>query len=137
MSARERHGVLERGMVCSRGAWCAPLSHSTGHGVPAACRSSKPWRGCTRRGSGGERGEVRRLAAGAHPGGEMAETRATVFNVHVPVFIDYIWTGLRDPRDRGARARRARPPPCLKVVEKRETRWRVQVRGLSFRRTPP
>lgn len=76
--------------------------------------------------TGGERAEVRRLAAVLILR-EMAENAPTVFNVHVPVFIDYIWTGLRDPkiavRERAVLALRA----CLKVVEKRETRWRVQV----------
>lgn len=56
----------------------------------------------------------------------MAENASTVFNVHVPVFIDAIWVALRDPtlpvRERAVEALRA----CLKVIEKRETRWRVQ-----------
>ncbi|XP_041013717.1 serine/threonine-protein kinase TOR-like isoform X1 [Juglans microcarpa x Juglans regia] len=57
---------------------------------------------------------------------EMAENASTVFNVHVPVFVDAIWVALRDPtlavRERAVEALRA----CLKVIEKRETRWRVQ-----------
>eukprot|EP00850_Spirogloea_muscicola_P011604 SM000072S21238 [mRNA] locus=s72:583526:601430:+ [translate_table: standard] len=57
---------------------------------------------------------------------EMAENAPTVFNVHVPMFIDVIWAALRDPklhiRERACDALRA----CLQVIEKRETRWRVQ-----------
>ncbi|XP_038982976.1 serine/threonine-protein kinase TOR isoform X2 [Phoenix dactylifera] len=57
---------------------------------------------------------------------EMAENASTVFNVHVPEFVDAIWVALRDPtldvRERAVEALRA----CLCVIEKRETRWRVQ-----------
>ncbi|CDO97313.1 unnamed protein product [Coffea canephora] len=57
---------------------------------------------------------------------EMAENASTVFNVHVPDFVDAIWVALRDPsvdvRERAVEALRA----CLRVIEKRETRWRVQ-----------
>jgi FKBP12-rapamycin complex-associated protein len=57
---------------------------------------------------------------------EMAENASTVFNVHVPEFVDAIWVPLRDPalpvRERAVEALRA----CLNVIEKRETRWRVQ-----------
>ncbi|XP_061354471.1 serine/threonine-protein kinase TOR isoform X2 [Gastrolobium bilobum] len=57
---------------------------------------------------------------------EMAENASTVFNVHVPEFVDAIWAALRDPalpvRERAVEALRA----CLRVIEKRETRWRVQ-----------
>ncbi|WZZ64100.1 hypothetical protein YC2023_075470 [Brassica napus] len=57
---------------------------------------------------------------------EMAENASTVFNVHVPQFVDAIWIALRDPqlqvRERAVEALRA----CLRVIEKRETRWRVQ-----------
>lgn len=57
---------------------------------------------------------------------EMAENASTVFNVHVPQFVDAIWVALRDPqlqvRERAVEALRA----CLRVIEKRETRWRVQ-----------
>ncbi|CAN1302711.1 Serine/threonine-protein kinase TOR [Linum perenne] len=57
---------------------------------------------------------------------EMAENASTVFNVHVPRFVDAIWVALRHPtlqvRERAVEALRA----CLKVIEKRETRWRVQ-----------
>ncbi|CAN1141584.1 Serine/threonine-protein kinase TOR [Linum perenne] len=56
----------------------------------------------------------------------MAENASTVFNVHVPRFVDAIWVALRHPtlqvRERAVEALRA----CLKVIEKRETRWRVQ-----------
>lgn len=56
----------------------------------------------------------------------MAENASTVFNVHVPEFVDAIWVALRDPtldvRERAVEALRA----CLCVIEKRETRWRVQ-----------
>ncbi|PHT28935.1 Serine/threonine-protein kinase TOR [Capsicum baccatum] len=56
---------------------------------------------------------------------EMAENASTVFNVHVPKFMDAIWVALRDPtlvvRVKADEALRA----CLRVIEKRETRWRV------------
>ncbi|KAJ8529983.1 hypothetical protein K7X08_036818 [Anisodus acutangulus] len=56
---------------------------------------------------------------------EMAENASTVFNVHVPEFVDAIWVALRDPtlavREKAVEALRA----CLRVIEKRETRWRV------------
>ena len=55
----------------------------------------------------------------------MAENASTVFNVHVADFVDAIWVALRDPtlavRERAVEALRA----CLRVIEKRETRWRV------------
>ncbi|XP_074275847.1 serine/threonine-protein kinase TOR [Silene latifolia] len=73
----------------------------------------------------GERIEYRRLAAVLILK-EMAENASTVFNVHVPVFVDAIWIALRDPsldiRERAVEALRA----CLRVIETRETRWRVQ-----------
>uniref|UniRef100_A0A7S1SYY6 Serine/threonine-protein kinase TOR n=1 Tax=Tetraselmis chuii TaxID=63592 RepID=A0A7S1SYY6_9CHLO len=57
---------------------------------------------------------------------EMAENAPAVFNVHVRAFIDAIWSALRDPkihvRDAGVSALSA----CLCLVEKRETRYRVQ-----------
>ncbi|KAK3011996.1 hypothetical protein RJ639_011254, partial [Escallonia herrerae] len=57
---------------------------------------------------------------------ETAENASTVFNVHVSEFLDAIWFALRDPtlaiRERAVEALRA----CLRVIEKRETRWRVQ-----------
>ncbi|XP_021776173.1 serine/threonine-protein kinase TOR-like [Chenopodium quinoa] len=73
----------------------------------------------------GERVEYRLLAAVLILK-EMAENASTVFNVHVPEFVDAIWVALRDPsldvRERAVEALRA----CLRVIEKRETRWRVQ-----------
>ena len=57
---------------------------------------------------------------------ELAANAPTVFNVHVPAFIDAIWPALRDPklaiREAAVRALRQ----CLVVIEKRETRYRVQ-----------
>ncbi|KAM3393827.1 serine/threonine-protein kinase TOR-like [Capsicum galapagoense] len=56
----------------------------------------------------------------------MAENASTVFNVHVPEFVDAIWVALRDPtlvvREKAIEALRA----CLHVIEKREARWSVQ-----------
>lgn len=73
----------------------------------------------------GDRIECRRFAAVLILK-EMAENASTVFNVHVPEFVDAIWVALRDPsvdvRERAVEALRA----CLRVIEKRETRWRVQ-----------
>ncbi|XP_027913313.1 serine/threonine-protein kinase TOR isoform X1 [Vigna unguiculata] len=73
----------------------------------------------------GNRVEYRRFAAVLILK-EMAENASTVFNVHVPEFVDAIWVALRDPalpvRERAVEALRA----CLRVIEKRETRWRVQ-----------
>ncbi|KAL7227449.1 hypothetical protein ACSBR1_022325 [Camellia fascicularis] len=73
----------------------------------------------------GERVEYRRFAAVLILK-EMAENASTVFNVHVPQFVDAIWVALRDPtlavREQAVEALRA----CLRVIEKRETRWRVQ-----------
>ncbi|KAJ3676103.1 hypothetical protein LUZ60_003515 [Juncus effusus] len=72
-----------------------------------------------------ERVEYRRFAAVLILK-EMAENASTVFNVHVPEFVDAIWVALRDPkldvRERAVEALRM----CLRVIEKRETRWRVQ-----------
>ncbi|CAA0834265.1 Serine/threonine-protein kinase TOR [Striga hermonthica] len=74
---------------------------------------------------GGDRIEYRRLAAVLILK-EMAENASTVFNVHVPEFVEAIWVALRDPKlnipERAVEALRA----CLWVIEKRETRWRVQ-----------
>ncbi|KAJ7946192.1 Serine/threonine-protein kinase TOR, partial [Quillaja saponaria] len=73
----------------------------------------------------GDRVEYRRFAAVLILK-EMAENASTVFNVHVPEFVDAIWVALRDPalpvRERAVEALRA----CLRVIETRETRWRVQ-----------
>ncbi|PHT28666.1 hypothetical protein CQW23_31722 [Capsicum baccatum] len=52
---------------------------------------------------------------------EMVKTTSTVFNVHVPDFVDVIWVHLRDPtlvvREKDIEALRV----CLHVIEKRET----------------
>ncbi|PHT96747.1 Serine/threonine-protein kinase TOR, partial [Capsicum chinense] len=73
----------------------------------------------------GERIEYRRFAAVLILK-EMVENASTIFNVHVPEFVDAIWVALRDPtlavRGKAVEALRA----CLRVIEKRETRWRVQ-----------
>ncbi|TXG64043.1 hypothetical protein EZV62_011037 [Acer yangbiense] len=78
----------------------------------------------------GDRVEYRRFAAVLILK-EMAENASTVFNVHVPEFVDAIWVALRDPtlavRERTVEALRA----CLRVIEKRETRWRVQCMNLK------
>ncbi|PHT30566.1 hypothetical protein CQW23_29871, partial [Capsicum baccatum] len=73
----------------------------------------------------GERIEYRRLAAVLILK-EMAENASTVFNVHMPEFVDAIWVALRDLtlsiRGKALEALHA----CLHVIEKCETRWRVQ-----------
>ncbi|CAG9463067.1 unnamed protein product [Pedinophyceae sp. YPF-701] len=57
---------------------------------------------------------------------EMADNAPAVFNVHVRHFIERIWSPLRDPkkvmREAAVNALRS----CLCLVEKRETRYRVQ-----------
>lgn len=76
---------------------------------------------------------------------EMARNSPAVFNVHVRSFIEHIWHVLRDEsralRYVGMEALRE----CLRVVEKRETRYRVQwyyrlfeetTRGLQERSAP-
>ncbi|EFJ04540.1 hypothetical protein SELMODRAFT_449361, partial [Selaginella moellendorffii] len=71
------------------------------------------------------RGESRRFAAVLILK-EMADQAPTVFNVHVPEFVDAIWIALRDPRqairEHAVEALRA----CLTVIVTRETRWRVR-----------
>ncbi|WMV54640.1 hypothetical protein MTR67_048025 [Solanum verrucosum] len=61
----------------------------------------------------------------------MAENASTGFNVHVPKFVDAIWVALRDPtlavREKAVETLRA----CIRVIEKRETRWRVQCWGAA------
>ncbi|PHU26345.1 hypothetical protein BC332_04677 [Capsicum chinense] len=73
----------------------------------------------------GERIEYRRFAAVLILK-EMGKNASTGFNVHVPEFVDAIWVALRDPilavREKAVEALRA----CLRVIEKRETGWRVQ-----------
>ncbi|BBN14806.1 serine/threonine-protein kinase mTOR [Marchantia polymorpha subsp. ruderalis] len=82
----------------------------------------------------GERAEARRFAAVLILK-EMAENAPTVFNVHVSDFIEGVWVALRDPklavRECAVEALRA----CLCVIEKRETRWRVQWYYRMFERT--
>ncbi|KAK2968905.1 hypothetical protein RJ640_018597, partial [Escallonia rubra] len=72
-----------------------------------------------------ERVEYRRFAAVLILK-ETAENASTVFNVHVSEFVDAIWFALRDPtlavRERAVEALRA----CLRVIEERDTRWRIQ-----------
>ncbi|PHT28185.1 Serine/threonine-protein kinase TOR [Capsicum baccatum] len=57
---------------------------------------------------------------------EMAENNSTVFNLHVPEFVDAIWVALRDltlvVREKDIEALFV----CLRVIIKRETRWSVQ-----------
>ena len=57
---------------------------------------------------------------------ELAEHAPEVFNVHISSFIDAVWPALRDSRlfarQAAVRALRA----CLVVIERRETRYRVQ-----------
>ena len=57
---------------------------------------------------------------------ELAANAPTVFNVHVPAFIDAIWPALRDPRMNVRLAAVRALRECLVVIEKRETRYRVQ-----------
>ena len=77
--------------------------------------------------SGSERsgGEARRYAA-VLVLRELAEHAPEVFNVHISSFIDAVWPALRDSRlfvrQAAVRALRA----CLVVIERRETRYRVQ-----------
>ncbi|PHT30523.1 Serine/threonine-protein kinase TOR [Capsicum baccatum] len=70
----------------------------------------------------GERIEYRRFAA-VFILKEMAKNASTVFNIHVPEFVDAIWVGLRDPTlavlGKAVEALRA----FLRVIEKRETRY--------------
>ncbi|PHT30527.1 hypothetical protein CQW23_29832 [Capsicum baccatum] len=70
----------------------------------------------------GERIEYRRFAAVLILK-EMAENASTVFNVHVPEFVDAIWVALRYPtlavQGKAVEALRA----CLRVIEKHETRY--------------
>lgn len=57
---------------------------------------------------------------------EMADNAPTVFNVHVPNFIDVIWSGLRHPSLMVREASLQALCSCLAVIEARETRYRVQ-----------
>ena len=75
--------------------------------------------------SRGGGGEARRYAA-VLVLRELAEHAPEVFNVHISSFIDAVWPALRDSRlfvrQAAVRALRA----CLVVIERRETRYRVQ-----------
>ena len=73
----------------------------------------------------GEHSEARRYAA-VLVLRELAENAPTVFNVHVPAFIDGVWVALRDKRLHVRVAAVLAVRACLVVVEKRETRYRVQ-----------
>ena len=55
-----------------------------------------------------------------------ADSCPAVFNVHVRQFVDLIWSGLRDPKLDIRSAAVAALRACLILVEKRETRYRVQ-----------
>lgn len=57
---------------------------------------------------------------------ELAEHAPAIFNVHVRAFIEVIWNPLRDPRQHVREAAVAALRACLVLVEKRETRYRVQ-----------
>ncbi|GIL87381.1 hypothetical protein Vretimale_1690 [Volvox reticuliferus] len=57
---------------------------------------------------------------------EAAESAPAVFNVHVKSFIDAIWFPLRDPKQQLREAAVRALKACLCLVEKRETRYRVQ-----------
>lgn len=57
---------------------------------------------------------------------ELAENAPAVFNVHVRSFIEVIWNPLRDPKQHIREAAVAALRACLMLVEKRETRYRVQ-----------
>ncbi|GAX78992.1 hypothetical protein CEUSTIGMA_g6432.t1 [Chlamydomonas eustigma] len=72
-----------------------------------------------------EPSEMRRLAA-LHLLREMAEQNPAVFNIHVKSFIDGIWHPLRDPKPNMREAAVQALKACLVLVEKRETRYRVQ-----------
>eukprot|EP00887_Chlorella_sp_A99_P006163 scaffold3.g6163.t1 len=57
---------------------------------------------------------------------ELAEHAPAVFNVHVRSFIEVIWNPLRDPKQHIREAAVEALRACLVLVEKRETRYRVQ-----------
>lgn len=57
---------------------------------------------------------------------ELANAAPAVFNVHVRSFIEVIWNPLRDPKQAIREAAVAALRACLILVEKRETRYRVQ-----------
>ncbi|KDD73785.1 hypothetical protein H632_c1839p0, partial [Helicosporidium sp. ATCC 50920] len=57
---------------------------------------------------------------------ELAEAAPAVFNVHVRVFVEVIWYAIRDARLAVREAAVLALRACLVLVEKRETRYRVQ-----------
>ncbi|KAL4435039.1 hypothetical protein ABPG77_003864 [Micractinium sp. CCAP 211/92] len=57
---------------------------------------------------------------------QLAENAPAIFNVHVRSFIEVIWNPLRDSRQHVREAAVAALRACLVLVEKRETRYRVQ-----------
>lgn len=57
---------------------------------------------------------------------ELANAAPAVFNVHVRSFIEVIWNPLRDPKPNTRAAAVSALRACLVLVEKRETRYRVQ-----------
>ena len=57
---------------------------------------------------------------------ELAEAAPAIFNVHVRAFIEVVWNPLRDSRQHVREAAVAALRACLVLVEKRETRYRVQ-----------
>mmetsp|Transcript_11561 Transcript_11561/g.42284 ORF Transcript_11561/g.42284 Transcript_11561/m.42284 type:complete len:2481 (+) Transcript_11561:259-7701(+) len=57
---------------------------------------------------------------------ELADNAPEVFNNYVPRFISSIWTALRDAEGRVRAAAVSALQACLCVVEKRETRYRLQ-----------
>lgn len=57
---------------------------------------------------------------------EKAEHASSVFNVHVPEFVYAVWVALKDPTLPVREHARDASQPCLGVIEKHETHWRVQ-----------
>jgi len=57
---------------------------------------------------------------------ELAIAAPAVFNVHVRSFIEVIWNPLRDPDPGVRKAAVSALRACLVLIEKRETRYRVQ-----------
>lgn len=57
---------------------------------------------------------------------ELAIAAPAVFNVHVKVFVEAIWNGIRDPKLHIRETAVAALQACLVLIEKRETRYRVQ-----------
>ena len=73
----------------------------------------------------GPRQECSRLA-GVMVLQELANAAPAVFNVHVRSFIEVIWNPLRDPKQSIREAAVSALRAALVLVEKRETRYRVQ-----------